>query len=233
MGYRRKDSAERKERDISGDLPLKVTAISVQKKRRDRFSLFHKKTFLLGVSAKSLTDFSIQTGTELTLSLYKEICRAEEVQKVRDSFFDYLSRRDHGSAELKQKALRKGYSPEVIDPVLEEFSSRGYLDDLAFAKKFAAEKAELKQWGPNKIRSALYQKGVGKKNVEKAVQIAVDNLDQHQICVDLLLKRRRHFLRESDSLKRKQKIYRYLAGKGFSSAVIHKATDIVKDELDV
>jgi regulatory protein len=214
-------------------LPLTVTSITPQKKRADRFSLFHKKTFLLGVSAKSLTDFSIGTGTELTPSLYREIRQAEEVQKVRDSFFDYLSRRDHGSAELKQKALRKGYSADVIDQVLEEFSAKGYLNDLSFAKKFASEKAELRRWGPNKIRSALYQKGIGKKNAEKAVQIAVDNLDQHQICVDLLLKRRRHFLRESESLKRKQKMYRYLAGKGFSSAVIQKAIDTVKDDLDV
>lgn len=220
-------------KDISDKLPLKITSISAQKKRKDRFSLFHEKTFLMGVSAQTLIDFSLKKGVELTSFLFDKILKAEEYQKVKDTFYDYLSRRDHGSFELKQKGNRKGFSNDVIDEVLEEFDQKGLLNDLAFAKKFAADKAEFKQWGPRKIKSALTRKGVQKGDADEAVKHITNSLDQQQICVDLLKKKKRRYMRETDPFKRKQKMYRYLAGKGFSGNVIKKAIDSVKDSFDV
>jgi len=223
----------RETNDISDKLPLKITSISPQKKRKDRFSLFHEKTFLVGVSAQTLIDYSLKKGVELTPFLFDKIQKAEEYQKVKDSFYDFLSRRDHGFFELKQKGFKKGFSPEIMDDVLNEFDQKGLLNDLAFAEKFAADKAEFKQWGPKKIRSALRQKGIRKDHAEKAVKDLTNNLDQHQICVDLLKKKKRHYMREADPFKRKQKMYRYLAGKGFPGNVIQKAINTVKDSFDV
>lgn len=220
-------------RDISEKLPLKVTSISPQKKRTDRFSLFHEKTFLIGVSAQTLLDYSIKKGVVMTPFLFEKIQIAEEYQKVKDTFYDYLSRRDHGSFELKQKGSRKGYSSEIMNEVLDEFDQKGLLNDLDFAKKFASDKAEFKQWGPVKIKNELRRKGIKKEYAEKAVKDVTNNLDQKQICVDLLKKKKRHYMREVDPFKRKQKMYRYLAGKGFSGSMITKAIDTVQDSFDV
>ncbi len=224
---------KREKPDISDKLPLKITSISPQKKRKDRFSLFHENTFLVGVSSQTLIDLSLKKGVELTPFLFERILDAEEYQNIKDTFYDYLSRRDHGSFELKQKALKKGYPSEIIDDVLDEFDRKGLLDDESFAIKFASDKAEFKQWGPVKIKSALRKKGVSKSIAEKAVRSITNDLDQVQICVDLLTKRKRHFLRETDTLKRKQKMYRYLAGKGFTGSVITKAIDTIKNDFDV
>lgn len=220
-------------RDISGELPLKITSVSTQKRRKDRFSLFHDDTFLVGVSAQTLIDLSLKKGVELTFFLFEKIQKAEEYQQVKDSFYDYLSRRDHGSFELKQKALRKGYPTGIIDRVLDEFDQKGLLNDESFALKFAADKAHFKKWGPVKIKNALLKKGVSKIVAEKAVQNITNDLDQQQICVDLLRKRKRHFMREPDALKRKQKMYRYLTGKGFTGNIIQNTIDSIKNNFDV
>ncbi len=214
-------------------LPLKVTSISPQKRRTDRYSLFSDGTFLVGVSAQTLVDLSLKKGVELTPFLFDKIQNAEEYQQVKDSFYDYLSRRDHGSFELKQKALRKGYPGEVIDRVLEEFDRKGLLNDEEFAKKFAGDKFRFKQWGPVKIKNSLLKKGVHKQVAEKAVQNITNDLDQQQICVDLLRKRKRHFMREPDAIKRKQKMYRYLAGKGYTGDIIQKSIDSNRNYFDV
>lgn len=219
--------------DISEKLPLKITSISPQKKRKDRFSLFHEDTFLVGVSSQTLIDHSLKKGVELTPFLFDQITQSEEYQKIKDTFYDYLSRRDHGSFELKQKGLKKGYPKEIIDDVIDELDQKGLLNDESFAKKFASDKADFKQWGPIKIKSALRKKGISKNIAEKAVQSITNDLDQQQICVDLLIKRKRHFLRESDPFKRKQKMYRYLAGKGFTGSFIKKAIDRIKNDFDV
>lgn len=225
---KREDSTD----DIKNILPLRITSISVQKKRTDRFSLFHEKQFLIGVSAQTLIDYSIQKGTTLTPELYKQLTHAEDYQKVKDAFYRYLSGRDHASFELKQKVLKKGFSSDLIESVIEEFDDKGLLNDEKFANKFAADKAEFKKWGPKKIKSELFKKGITKNVVEKVIQKLAESLEQDQICVDLLRKRKQHFLREQDQIKRKQKMYRYLAGKGYNGTTISKAIEQITEDLN-
>lgn len=214
---------------IEGKLPLTVTSITPQKKSPDRFSLFHEKLFLIGVSAQTLLNYSIQKGVELTPSLFRQLHKSEEYSKVKESFYRYLGRRDHTGFELRRKVQKKKFSSQVVDEVLKEFESKGLLNDRVFAEKFAADKFTLNQWGPVKIKSALIKKGVRKEIAKEAIENELNNLEQDQICVDLARKRKRHFLREEDPFKRKQKIYAYLAGKGYTGTVIKKAMpEIIK-----
>lgn len=218
--------------DIEARLPLTITSISVQKKRTDRFSLFHEKEFLIGVSAQTLTDYNLRKGTVLTHDLFLKIQHSEDYQKIKDAIYRYLSGRDHASFELKQKVMKKGFDASLIDSVLDEFDQKGLLNDEVFAKKFAADKSEFKRWGPVKIKQALYKKGISKPIAEKVIQNLSKNLAQDQICVDLLRKRKTHFSREEDPLKRKQKMYRYLGGKGYHGKAISKAIDSITKEFD-
>ncbi len=182
--------------DLQDDLPLAITDISVQKKNKERFSLYHNNRFLIGVSSQTLMEYSLQKGVVLTPSLYQKLKQAEELSAIKESCFRYLSRRDHASFELKNKLIKKGYCEQGISGVLNELVEKGYLDDEQFAIKFAREKAELNRWGPRKIKSALFKKGLSKNIVEKATKTIAEDLQQDQICVDLVLKRKRHFLRE-------------------------------------
>jgi regulatory protein len=216
---------------IESKLPLSVTKITVQKKNQDRYSLFHNKLFLIGISRKTKNDFSIGEGVTLTLSLYKQLNDAEDLVSIREACFRYLSRRDHSSSELKQKVAKKGYKESDIDQVMQSLLESGYLDDESFATKFVEEKTELNQWGPKKIKSHLYKKGIDRKIIESVLSKQTDDLQQQQICVDLVMKRKRHFLREEDAYKQKQKIYRYLAGRGFSGSVIKKSLPRITDKL--
>lgn len=223
MNKRLKNTENGVYQSIEDKLPLTITGISAQKKNNERFSLFHEGQFLTGVSAKTLTDFSIHKGVELTPLLFEEITRSEDLNAVKECCLRYLSRRDHASSELKLKLQKKGFDEPAINSVIEELSGKGYLNDEQFAVSFANEKAELNKWGPKKITAALYKKGIKKQVIERAVKKATENLQQEQICVDLALKKKHHFLREADPYKRKQKIYNYLAGRGFSNSEIKKS----------
>lgn len=213
-------------------LPLAITKISLQKKNSDRFSLFHKETFLIGVSSQTLLDYSIQKGTELTRDLFFRLSSSEEYQSVKERCYRLLSGRDHGAEELRRKLIQKGFSPSMCDQVVEEFRSKDLLNDRAYASGFAHDKYHLKQWGPKKITSALYKKGVPKAVITDVISELEASIDPVDTCIELVLKRRRHFLRESDSFKRKQKIFRYLAGKGYSSDTIKKAMPNIEKQLD-
>ena len=217
---------------ILQSLPLAITKISPQKKNGDRFSLFHKKTFLIGVSSQTLLDYSIQKGTELSRELFFRLTTSEEYQSVKERCYRLLSGRDHGAEELKHKLIQKGFSPSMCDQVVEEFRNKDLLNDRAYASGFAHDKYHLKQWGPRKITSALFKKGVPKAVITDVISELKNTIDPVDTCIKLALKRRRHFLREPDLFKRKQKIFRYLTGKGYSSDKINKAMPNIEKQLD-
>lgn len=221
-----------KEEKILRDLPLPITKISPQKKNSERFSLFHKKTFLIGVSSQTLLDFSIKKETTLTKDLYFELKNSEDYQAVKERAYRLLSGRDHGAEELRRKLTKKGFSPDMCRQVVDEFRSKDLLNDKTYALKFARDKYRLKQWGPKKITSALFKKGVPKPVISSVIDKLKDEIEPVDTCIELALKRRRHFLREEDSFKRKQKIFRYLAGKGYSTDKIKKALPNIEKQLN-
>lgn len=215
------------------NLPIQVTEIRIQKKNQNRFSLYHEKSFLIGVSNKTMADFSLQKGVILTPYLFNQLEQAEDYNAAKEASFRYLGRRDHASFEIKQKLKKKGFREDVIESVLEELSEKDFLNDQNFSIKFITEKSELNRWGRKKIESELYKKGINQKTIRQTLNSFFDNLSQDQICLDLVIKRKRHFLREDDPYKRLMKIYNYLAGRGFTSSDIKKAMPKIAVELNV
>ncbi|TVQ02555.1 MAG: regulatory protein RecX [Balneolaceae bacterium] len=214
-------------------LPLEITEIQVQKNNGSRVSLFSNKEFLFGISIKTRFDFSLEKGVELTPFLFKQILLAEEYEAAKSSGLRYLERRDHTSFEIRNKLRKKGFDESIIDKVIDELFIKNYLNDTVFAFNYSTEKANIHQWGPEKIKAALYQKGLKREIVQESIKKIEENLPQVQICVDLALKRKKHFLREQDPIKRKQKIYNYLAGRGFSGTAIVKSLTVITAQLDV
>lgn len=217
---------------LADQLPLEITSVSPQKKNPDRFSLFHADIFLTGISSQTLLDFSIKKGDQLTVSLLQKLKNAEEYQSVKERCFRLLSGRDHGATELERKMKAKGFSSSVIEPVLDELKSKGFLSDLKYAEKFAHDKHHLNQWGPRKIEAALFKKGIPRQVTQKVLENLSKDLDPQQICVDLLMKRKKHFLREAEPFKQKQKMFRYLTGKGYEPAPVKKAISIMSERLN-
>lgn len=220
------------EDSIESKLPLTVTRITIQKKNADRFSLFHEDLFLIGISRKTLEDYSIREGISLTPLLFQKLRESEDLLAIKEACFRYLAQRDHSSFELKLKIGKKGYPESDIERVIDHLSEHGYIDDEEFVRKFVSEKIELNRWGPKKIESELFKKGIDRNIIESVLHEKTDDLQLKQICVDLVLKRKKHFLREEDPYKRKQKIYQYLAGRGFSSPVIKSSLPQITAKLN-
>ncbi|MGF1670724.1 MAG: regulatory protein RecX [Balneolaceae bacterium] len=219
------------EPDLS--FPVTVSMITPQKKNPNRFSLFSENGFLCGVSSDTLLKFHIHNGSVLTRDIFRRIAAEEELQKIKAYLLNLLSRRNHSTGELKQKALVKGLNMNLTDQVIGELCEKGYADDRHFAEIFAREKLRLNQWGPVKIKSELFKKNVKSVYIEDALNTLLESLDQKQICIDLILKKEKSFMRIKDTFKRKQKIISYLRQKGFTSESIRSATIDLSDKLDV
>lgn len=206
-------------------LPGVISSITVQKRNKERYSIFVNDRFLLGVAEQTLLKFNLSKGVEVTPLLYKKLRREEGQFAVKRYLLKLLGRRDHARRELLDKALRKDYTREVILDVLDELEEKGYIDDAEFARKYAADQYRLNHWGPAKIKARLFRKGIQRAAAERSIRKVFENEDLEETFVHLVEKRKRHFLREEHLLKRKKKIIRYLAGKGYRSSSIYRSID--------
>lgn len=213
-------------------LPAKISSIQPQKKNKDRYSIFIGDQFLIGVSEETLLQFDLCKGLEMTPLLYRKIQDAEDRGSVRSYCIKMLGRRAHSRKELKRKALKKDFVPEVVEDVLYELEKKGYIDDREFAEKFAADKVRLNKWGPRKIKAALLEKGVDGHTASASIARAFDDIETSNLILNLVLKNKKRFLREADKFKRKKKIFDYLSRKGFSYDVILKQIDNILNAVE-
>lgn len=220
----KRKSKEEKLEEARTLLPAIISDIQVQKKNASRFSLFAEGKFLIGVSEATLTDLNLKKGVEITPFLFDKITEAEQKWAAREYFFRILSRRDHSRKELKDKAYKKGYSGSFLDVILDEFEQKEYINDHKFALKYTADKFEFNNWGPYKIRTQLFKKGISKSVVEECIQEVFGEMAVKESMVDLVRKKRKRYQREPEQ-KRKKKIFDFLMRKGYNSNDILKHMD--------
>jgi regulatory protein len=89
----------------------------------------------------------------------------------RRAAMDLLARREHGRVELERKLAARGFSPELIAPVLEKLAAERLLDESRYAEAFVSGRARRGQ-GPVRIASELRQRGVAETHSGDALAVA-------------------------------------------------------------
>ncbi len=229
MKPNRKHNAIRLFEVLGSDSGL-ITSISGQKKNSNRFSIFVNDTFVVGVSDSCLVNLNLHKGDVFDQEILDKIQHYEEQLSVREYFFRLLSRRDHATSELRQKAIMKGYNVDFINKICNDLESKGYINNSEFAKKFARDKFEFNSWGSQKIRIELSKKGIHKNDIQAAIY-ELDSKDQNEKMNQLFEKSKSKFLR-TDKQKRKKKIFDFFLRKGYDSDQILKALPKWLTELD-
>lgn len=211
---------ERYKKEVFDLLPSSISSIQVQKKNSFRYSIFVEDQFLIGVSDSTLVHFSLSKGANLSPSMLNEILEREDKWAIREYFIRLLGRRDHSRNELKLKAVKKGFDPKHVEPILDELIKKKYINNLEFARKFALDKFRFNKWGIHRIKAELKSKGVS----DKEIHLACSQLDKTEIIatIEQLVNKNRNKFKRTDSLKRKKKIFDFLVRKGYDSNVILK-----------
>jgi len=140
-------------------------------------------------------------------------------RKALNTALRILTRRDHSRHELSQKLAVRGYTGEVIDKVISECERFDYINDERTARVFI-RRLHRKGYGRKRIRFELNLKGFRGNHIQAALSKSISDDDECQCAKTILKKHARRFDREKDVLKRKDKIYRFLYGRGFSNAMI-------------
>ncbi len=147
---------------------------------------------------------------------------SEPFKKAMAAAVRLLSARDHGEYELKQKLKARRFGAGEIAEVLEECGRLGYIDDAQCCDRYYDE-LTAKGYGSRRVRSTMRDKGFAEGVIDEVFSLRQEETDELEIARRALRKKIATFKRAANDGKRKEKMYRFLHSRGFSSDVILEA----------
>lgn len=165
------------------------------------------------------------------------------VQEAFDAALRILAARDHSQAQLAAKLARRGFEEGCIREALTRLLDLTYIDDRRFARALARDRLLVRRRGLGDVRARLFKAGLEGGLIDEIMgELGQgEGPDEGDICLEAARKRL-NALREPDPRKRREKLFRHLAGRGFSPDSISRTLNILSgqftekdtdDDLDV
>ena len=123
------------------------------------------------------------------------------------------------AAELRSKLFQAGFPEDEVDNAVNECKRRRFIDDTMLAEDYTAL-LRMRNTGSRMIRQKLVQRGLAAEIVDSALPEENSPAAEREAALRALDYKWRLLSRETDLRKKREKTFRYLAGRGFPSGLI-------------
>lgn len=201
----------------------KITAMKLQKRRKDRVNVYLEDEFAFGLS--KIVAGWLKIGQVLSEQKIQELLAKDEVEVGLQKALNFISYRSRSEKEVKQNLVKHGASEIVIEEVCERLRKNRLLDDPVFAEQWVENRSAFRPRGRRALRYELMQKGIADEIIEEALQ----ELDEEQLAYRAAAKQARKY-RHLDWQDFRKKLNGFLARRGFQYAIISIIIPKVWDE---
>lgn len=167
-----------------------------------------------------LSRYGVKEGAELTEETVDEIYNTVLLKRAKKRAMHLLEDMDRTESGLREK-LRQGLYPvEIIEKAIDYVRSFGYLNDARYAENFILSRRNSKS--RKEIHALLLGKGISDEEISIAFENCYGNQEEQE-AVRRILEKKRVNPKTADD-REMQKIYGYLARKGFRYETIRQVT---------
>ncbi len=185
---------------------MKITAITQQQKRADRYSIFVDGKYAFSLSESGLIESRLASGQELTPAELDDLKKAAGLDKAYGLTLRYVTIRPRSEGELADYFRRKQIDTAAASQIIKRLQSYGLVDDAAFARSWVASRRLLKSVSKRRLQLELRQKRVPQNIIDEVLR--EDETDDRQALRELVNKKRARYPDQ-------QKFMQYLARQGF------------------
>lgn len=146
-------------------------------------------------------------------------------EEIKQKMVNYCVYQDRCHAEVEQKMRDFLLIPEAKDEIFLYLIQENYLNEERFTRSYIRGKFYIKNWGRNKIRMNLKQKGI----TEKLIATCMDEIDEADYA-ETVQKLYENYFSSQKGVKdyqKKSKTIRHLLSKGFEYETL---LEIIKDD---
>ena len=200
---------------------MTVTKIEEVTKAKCRIEIDQEFAFVLYKGELRL--YHIKEGEPLKEEDYRTIMGEVLPKRAKLRAMNLLQGREYTTSQLRTKLQQGFYPPKIIEQAIDYVAGFHYIDDLRYAVDYITYHEDSRS--RRRIEQDLQGKGILAATIEEAWQVWRENggkQDEQAMIRELLHKK--HYDTEGETdWKERQKIYAFLARKGFSAEVIRKA----------
>ncbi len=204
---------------------MNITAIKEWRKGKYIICLDDEPAFAL--YGKEIGSFDLHEGEELSQEQYQEILDEVLIKRAKSRTLHILDRYDKTEKELRDKLKENMYPPEAIDAAVEAAKKGRFLDDNRYAYQYIYEKSRTKS--RRMIEMELRNKGISDELISSAfaeLSTETGEEDREEELIRKLIKKRISDPGDIDNSE-KEKLFRYLTGKGFEFGKVKKIFDSI------
>ncbi len=192
-----------------------ITRIEVQQHNKNRVSIFLDEEYAFSIALETAMKHSLKKGMELDDCAIKSLILESDQRTALDQAVNYLSQRLKTKQQMIDYVKKHGFDDIIVQYVIEKLEEYHYIDDQNYVEKYIT--TYLGKVGKKKIEYDLLKKGIHKQLIQSALhECEVDEEDVYYLA------KKKLGTKQLDQ-KEKEKLFRYLAGKGFSYEESKKA----------
>ncbi len=195
--------------------------------KQGRMALFFDDEFTFSVDLETLAQYGLQQGRVFTTAELSQLLNDTQYKKARDRAFKLLGYKAYTRYLMEQKLLQEDVPPFVVEDVLARLEELGFLNDLDYACRCAADLVHLKKFSHSRVRQELRRRGVEDCDIEDALsRLDDDPLEQLRQVIET------KYSRDLDSEKGRRRAVNGLMRLGYSYSQIHQALKDYSIELE-
>lgn len=150
--------------------------------------------------------------------------QAYTVKQAFTKIASFCAYQERCHQEVREKLQTFQLTEDEMEEVIVLLINDNYLNEQRFAIAFAGGKFRVKSWGKIKIRYELQQRNISSYCIQKALE-SIDNEEYYEKLVDIATKKAQQ--EQLRSIADKQKLYNFLASKGYESSLIQEVIFLV------
>jgi regulatory protein len=149
-------------------------------------------------------------------------------RRSRLAAFGLLARKSWSGRDLTRRLRRRGAPAEIAQVVVADLTSRGYVDDQAFARWWAEARARGRRIGSRRLRQELAARGIPREMVEAAIAAAFEEIGESERALEAARRRLPALLRGRPAARASARLTDYLLRRGYpASAVRHAVSTLL------
>jgi regulatory protein len=196
---------------------MKITKITQQVKKRDRYSVYVDEAYSFSLSESALLESRLVSGQELTREEVERYKQLSNDDKLYGRALNYVALRPRSVWEVEFYLKRKDSPAPLIEQITNKLLELGLLDDRKFAEAFVHDRRLLRSASKRKLQLELKKKHIANEIIEQVLHD--DETDERAMLQQLVDKKRQQSKYREDDMK----LMQYLARQGFSYGDIKDA----------
>jgi len=205
----------------------KITALRTARGRGQRVRIYLDGRFAFSLSAGMAARAGLRQDQTLDPDRIDSLLGKDRHTRCLDAATRYLAYRPRSLAEMKTRLTRRGFDEETQQAVLAKLKEQGLIDDAAFARYWAENRASFSPRSQRLTRLELQQKGVAREVVDSVVGTIDDAETAYQAASARL-----NSLRRLDEIVFRRRLGDYLKRRGFGYEVIGSTVNRMWREVE-